>query len=162
VPNVDLQAAVQFDYATRDTIAAVQVAVPLPIYNRNQGNIRRAQAELLAAEREVERIQLALYQRLAAVFEQYTNARHQVEKYGRDILPNAEQSLKLTVSGYQQGEYGYLAVLTAQRTFFQTSLTYLDALRDLRASTTTIEGNLLSESLQAGEASERGLPPRER
>ena len=39
IPNVDLQAGVQFDNATRDTIAGVQVGIPLPIYNRNQGNI---------------------------------------------------------------------------------------------------------------------------
>jgi len=160
VPNVDLQAAVQYDNATRDTFATIQVGVPIPVYNRNQGNIRKAQAELLAAQREVQRVQLALHQRLAAVFEQYTNARYQVEKYTRDILPNAEASLKLTNSGYKQGEYSYLAVLTAQRTFFQTNLTYLDGLRELRASATAIEGNLLSDSLQAGEASDRDLSRR--
>jgi outer membrane protein, heavy metal efflux system len=151
IPNVDLQAAVQYDNSTQDTFASVQVGIPVPLYNRNQGNIRRAQAELIAAQSEVQRVQLALRQRLAVAFEQYTNARYQVEKYSRDILPNAEASLKLTNGGYRQGEYGYLSVLTAQRTFFQTNLTYLDALRELRASATTIEGNLLSGSLQAGE-----------
>lgn len=58
--------------------------------------------------------------------------------------------------GYQQGEYSYLSMLTAQRTFFHTSLRYLDALRELRNATTAIEGNLLSDSLQAGETSDRG------
>jgi outer membrane protein TolC len=106
---------------------------------------------LLAAEREVQKVRLALHQRLAAVFEQYTNARFQVEKYRNDILPNAEASLKLTSVGFKQGEYGYLALLTVQRTYFQTSLTYLDALRDLHAAATAIEGNLLSDSLQTRE-----------
>jgi cobalt-zinc-cadmium efflux system outer membrane protein len=149
VPNVDLQAAVQYDNATEDTFATLQVGVPVPFYNRNQGNIRRAQAELLAAQNDVQRVQLALQQRLAVVFEQYTNARFQVEKYHRDILPNAEESLKLVSSGYRQGEFSYLMLLTAQRTYFQTNVTYLEALRDLRASATAIEGNLLSDSLQA-------------
>jgi cobalt-zinc-cadmium efflux system outer membrane protein len=81
VPNVDLQAGVQYDNATRDTFASVQVGVPIPIYNRNQGNIRKAQAELIAAQHEVTRVRLALEQRLAAVFEQYATAHHQVEKY---------------------------------------------------------------------------------
>jgi cobalt-zinc-cadmium efflux system outer membrane protein len=159
VPNVDLQAAVQYDNATRDTFASFQVGVPVPFYNRNQGNIHKAAAELLTAEREVQRVQLALKQRLAVVFEQYTNARFQVEKYQRDILPNAEASLKLTSSGYKQGEFSYLAVLTAQRTFFQTNLMLLDALRDLRAAAASIEGNLLSDSLRAEDAGERGGPP---
>ena len=133
-PNVELQAGAQYDNATRDTIAGVQVGVPLPIFNRNQGNISKAQAELTVAQREVARVQLALQQRLALVFEQYATALRQVEKYQADILPNAQESLKLVSSGYRQGEFSYLVLLTAQRTYFQTNLAYLDALRDLRAS----------------------------
>jgi len=156
VPNVDLQVGVQFDNATGDTFAGVQVGVPIPIYNRNQGNIRKAEAELAAAQHEVRRVQLALEQRLAAVFEQYATAFQQVEKYNRDIVPNAEESLKLVSSGYRQGEFGYLMLLTAQRTYFQTHLAYLEGLRDLRGAAATLEGNLLSDSLQTSEAPERG------
>ena len=60
VPNVDMQAGVQYDNATRDTIAGVQAGVPLPLFNRNQGNIRRAEAELAAAQGEVRRVELGL------------------------------------------------------------------------------------------------------
>ena len=35
--------------------------------------------------------------------------------------------------------------------YFQTNLAYLDALRDLRAATTSLEGNLLSDGLQSSE-----------
>jgi cobalt-zinc-cadmium efflux system outer membrane protein len=156
VPNLGVQTSVQYDNATRDTFASIQVGAPIPIFNRNQGNIRRAQAELLAAQHDVKRTELELQQRLAAAFEQYTNARYQAEKYSKDILPNAQASLKLTTAGYQQGEFSYLSLLTAQRTFFQTNLTYLDALRELRAATATIEGNLLGDSLRPVEAVEQG------
>lgn len=118
IPNIDMQMAVQYDNATKDTFATVQAGVPVPIFNRNQGNIRRAQAELMAAQNEVQRVQLDLQQRLAAVFEQYATARYQVEKYSRDILPSAKTSLDLADKGYRQGEYNYLFLLTAQRTYF--------------------------------------------
>jgi outer membrane protein, heavy metal efflux system len=150
-----LQAGVQYDNATRDAIAGVQVGIPLPIFNRNQGNICKAQAELTAAERDVERVQLALQQRLALVFEQYATALRQVEKYHDDILPNAQESLKLVSTGYRQGEFSYLVLLTAQRTYFQTNLAYLDALRDLRTACVAIEGYLLGDNLQAVETPER-------
>jgi outer membrane protein, heavy metal efflux system len=155
VPNLDLQMAVQYDNATRDTWATVQAGVPVPVFNRNQGNIRRAQAELMAAQNEVERVRLDLQQRLAAVFEQYATARYQVERYSQDILPSAKKSLDLANTGYQHGEYNYLFLLTAQRTYFQTNLIYLDALRELRTAATAIEGNLLSGSLQSGDAGDR-------
>ncbi|HBO45379.1 MAG TPA: hypothetical protein DD670_15900 [Planctomycetaceae bacterium] len=165
IPNVDLQAGVQYDNATRDTYATVQIGVPIPIHNRNQGNILKAQAELAAAQNEVRRVRLELQQRLATVFERYATASQQVEKYTNDILPNAQESLNLVSSGYQQGEFGYLMLLTAQRTYFQTNLAHLEALRDLRAAAAMIEGNLLADSLQSGEpqnignTSLQGSPP---
>ncbi|MCE5302794.1 MAG: TolC family protein [Planctomycetaceae bacterium] len=148
MPNVDLQTGVLYDNATRDTIAEVQVGSPWPLFNRNQGNIRKAEAELVVARGEVRRVELELRQRLAAAFELYQNAQNQVDKYSQDILPNAQTSLDLVATGYRHGEFGYVALLTAQRTFFQVNLAYLDAIRDLRSSTVAIEGNLLSGSLQ--------------
>jgi outer membrane protein, heavy metal efflux system len=147
-PNVDLQAGVQYDNATRDAIAGVQVGMPLPVFNRNQGNIRRAEAELVAARGETRRVALQLQQQLAAAFEQYQNARYQVEKYAEEILPNAQTSLNLVTAGYRQGEFNYVTLLTAQRTFFQVNLAYVEAVRDLRWASVAIEGNLLEGSLQ--------------
>lgn len=160
IPNVALQAGAQYDNATRDAIAGVQVGVPLPLFNRNQGNIIRAQSDLTAAQHEVARVKLALQQRLAAVFEQYATSRQQVEKYAQDIVPNAQDSLNLVSSGYRQGEFSYLMLLTAQRTYFQTNLAHLEAIRELRSATAAIEGNLLMDSLQGAESAERGAQER--
>ncbi|MEN6407752.1 MAG: TolC family protein [Thermoguttaceae bacterium] len=148
MPNVDVQTGVLYDNATRDTIAEVQVGSPWPVFNRNQGNIRKAESELVVARGEVRRVELELRQRLAAAFEQYQNAQSQVDKYAQDILPNAQTSLDLIAAGYRHGEFGYVAMLTAQRTFFQVNLAYVDAIRDLRFSTVAIEGNLLSDNLR--------------
>jgi len=161
IPNVDVQTSLQYDNASGYTFASVQLGAPIPVFNRNQGNIRRAEAELIAAQHEVKRTELDLQQRLAVVFEQYTNARYQAEKYSKDILPNAKASLKLTADGYQQGEFGYLSLLTIQRTYFQTNLAYLEALRELRVAAATIEGSLLSDSLREATGEQGGPPSRE-
>ena len=148
MPNVDVQAGVMYDNATRDPIAEVQVGVPWPVFNRNQGNIRKAQAEVSAARSEVRRVELELQQRLAVAFEQYQNARCQAEKYASEMLPNAQASLDLVTAGYRHGEFNYITLLTSQRTFFQVNLAYVDAIRELRGAAVAIEGNLLGESLQ--------------
>ena len=85
-----------------------------------------------------------------SVYQRDANARHQVERYQQNILPDAQASLDLVNEAYRQGEYGYLILLTAQRTDFQTNLAYLDALRQLRESTVEIDGFLLRGSLQPG------------
>jgi outer membrane protein, heavy metal efflux system len=148
VPNVELELGAQYDNATGYTFADVQASIPVPVFNRNQGNIRRAEAEVALARGEVRRTALELQQRLATTFEQYENARCQVNKYALDILPNAQESLNLVAAGYRQGEFNYVTLLTAQRTFFQANLAYIEALRDLRTAIVAIEGNLLSDSLQ--------------
>jgi cobalt-zinc-cadmium efflux system outer membrane protein len=151
IPNVDFQAGVQHDNATGDEIANVQVGLPLPIWNRNQGGIRRAEAELATARNEIQRVELNLQHRLASAYRRYANARQQAAIYREQILPDAQTSLDLVTTGYRQGEFGYLTLLTSQRTYFQTNLAYLEALRELRESAVAIDGLLLTDSLTASE-----------
>jgi cobalt-zinc-cadmium efflux system outer membrane protein len=154
IGNLDLEFSAAHDNSTGDNIAGVQVGIPLPLFDRNQGNICRASAELRAAQFEVERITLDLQQRLAIAMERYANARHEVDLYRTKILPNARTSLGLVRSGYTQGELGYLALLTAQRTYFQANLTYLEGLRQLRASQAEIDSLLLRGGLDGRPTSE--------
>ena len=114
----------------------------------------RAQADLISARNEVRRVELDLQDRLAAAFEQYANARRQVETYTSTIVPHAEKSLELTTAGYRLGEFGYLTLLTAQRTYFDVSLNYLANLRELWARCVELEGMLLRGGLQQVDAPE--------
>lgn len=150
-PNIGVAAAAKYDTGSYNTVADLALVVPLPLFDRNQGNILAAQSELIAAENEVDRVGLDLRNRLAVAFEQYANARRQVETYLAGILPDARQSLDLINAGYRAGEFDYLAVLTAQRTYFSVNLDYLQSLQQLRASAVEIEGMLLRDSLTAGQ-----------
>jgi cobalt-zinc-cadmium efflux system outer membrane protein len=140
----------QKDFSTGDTVANVQIEIPVPIWNRNQGNIYHARAEVTAAEAEVTRVELSLRSRLAAAFERYMNARHHVDRYGQRILPDSKEALTLTSRAYQNGQVGFLNVLAAQRTYFQASISHLDAVAELRDTAALLDGLLLSDSLQAG------------
>ncbi len=146
-PDLDLAASVRYSDETDSTLARIGVGGPLQIYDRNQGNICKAQAELIEAHREVERVRLALQDRLAAVFKEYASARQQTEQYQAVIVPDAKASLQLVQSGYQQGEFGFLELLTAQRTFTRVSLANLQSLRQLVQSQTQVEGLLVTGAL---------------
>jgi cobalt-zinc-cadmium efflux system outer membrane protein len=148
IPNIDAQLAVQRDNSSQDNIASVQIGLPLPVFDRNQGGIQKAQAELSEAHSNVVRVEQDLKRRLAVTFENYDNARRRVAEYKERILPDAKESLDLVTAGYRNGDFGYLTLLTAQRTYVQTHLSHLEALRQLRQATTSIETMLLSESLE--------------
>jgi cobalt-zinc-cadmium efflux system outer membrane protein len=126
---------------------AFQVALPVPVFNRNQGGVQRAMAELVGAQRAVRQAELSLQDRLADSFETFANARMQVQKYRHDILPAAHQALELTRAAYAKGNVEYDDLLTSQRTNANANLEYLKALKELRTSEMEIEGLLLSGSL---------------
>ena len=129
-------------------MVGVQAGLDLPLWNRNQGGIGQACAELRAAEQHVQHVELQLRQRLATVFADYQAARVQVERYQSQILPQAGETQRLVAQGYRQGELSFLEYLTAQLTFFQSSVNYLDSLRDYWTNYHRVNGLLLDANLE--------------
>jgi len=149
ISNLSFQGIVQDDRSVDATNGAIQLTMPIPIWNRNQGGITQAGHEALAAERALEKLELDLQQRLATVFQRYQTARAQVDRYSQAIVPNSRENLDLVRRAYTAGEYDFLQMLVAQRTFAQTEMAYVDALQDMHIAALEIEGLLLSNSLQA-------------
>lgn len=149
VKDVTTQFTVQHDTATNYVVTGVSISVPVPIWNRNQGGIGKAEGELLAARRSIPLLELRIAQQLAATFQQFQTARARVEMYESSILPKAKRTMALVSEGYQAGETGFLESLTAQRTYFQATLQHLIALGELNRSVHLIDGLMLSGSLDA-------------
>lgn len=149
IPNLEVQAGVQYDYSANEPMGMLQIGIPLPIFNANQGNIAAAECELVAAHRDVERVQLNLENRLATVLERYRNAQAQIERFRNVILPDVKESLDLVTIGYREQQLDYLRFLTAQRTNYQTNIDYLAALQEWWSARLEIEGALLVDGLSA-------------
>lgn len=127
--------------------ANVQIGITLPVFNRNQGAIAAAAAEVTIAERDVKRIQLALQFRLAEAFRDYNNASETVQRYRDAIIPRAEKAYELYLASFRQMAASYPQVLISQRTLFQLRSQYLNALVELRRSSIQIQGFLLNGAL---------------
>jgi len=130
-----------------------EIRIPLPIFDRNQGNIAAALADLDWARREVQRLELSLRQRLATTFAEYLTARQTVEAYGTGILPNARRAYEMYLQRYRQMAAAYPQVLIAQRTLFQAQVAYIAALTTLWRAAVEIRGLLLVDGLAAPTAS---------
>ena len=127
----------------------VQIGFTLPIFNRNQGAIAAAHAEITIAERDLNRLELALRVRLAQAFRDYNNAFDAVKRYREVILPRAQKAYNLYLNSFRQMAASYPQVLISQRTMFQVREQYLDSLVSLRQKTIEIEGFLLTGALDA-------------
>ena len=147
IPNVDLLVSLRHHNVTGSDVANVQLGIPIPVFNKNQGNIRSAKAEWVVARNEVKRIELELQDQLAVAYRRYANARQQMDRYSQRMVPRAKRSLQLVTDGYEKGQVEYLTLLTAQQTYLQVNLSYLASLREFRAAESIIEGQLLTGSL---------------
>jgi cobalt-zinc-cadmium efflux system outer membrane protein len=143
VPNVTAMAGVQHDNVTDDTLANVELSMPLPVFNRNQGAIAQASGELAAARAALEQAELALEQRLAVALRDYATAREQATTYAERVLPVAKETLDMINAGYQEGELDYLAVLSIQQTYAEKNLAYLTDLELAWKRWAEIEGLLV-------------------
>jgi cobalt-zinc-cadmium efflux system outer membrane protein len=143
VPNVNVQAGAAYDDATQDTIANVQVSLPLPVFDRNQGAIAEACGQLAAARAALEESELALGQRLAAALRDYSVARQRVARYSESILPAARETLDMINAGYEQGQLEFIQVLAAQQTYSTANLTYLQDLETAWKKWAQIDGLLV-------------------
>lgn len=127
--------------------ASVEIGVTLPLFNRNQGGIAAAEAELVVAERDLQRVELALRMRLAQAFRDYNTAANAVERYKQIILPRAARAHELYLASFKQMSASYPQVLISQRTLFQVREDYLNALVALHQNAIRIEGFLLTGAL---------------
>jgi cobalt-zinc-cadmium efflux system outer membrane protein len=138
--------------------ALFEIGVPLPIFDRNQGNIATAEAQLRVAQQEVRRVELALRARLAEAFASYRNALRTVERYPREVLLRAQQGYELYLNRFRQMAAAYPQVLIARRTLGQVRAEYVRALVDAWQSAVLLQGYLLTDGLMAPEAVP-GEPP---
>jgi cobalt-zinc-cadmium efflux system outer membrane protein len=141
-PNLDVMANPFYSAPERDWRAEIQLAVVVPLWQRNQGDILAAQAELDRARHEARAVELRLRERLAASWQRYETARQQVEGYRKNILPKARASLELFELGYKGGDpkYDYTALLQAQQVLFQAQLDYVRVLEALGRAVAEIQG----------------------
>ncbi|MEW6207848.1 MAG: TolC family protein, partial [Acidobacteriota bacterium] len=127
----------------------IEAGIRIPLFNRNQGNIAAAQADLSIAERDVQRLELSLRARFSQVFAEYSSSLRAVERFQQRILPRAEKAYELYLTSFRQMAAAYPQVLIAQRTMFQVREEYIVALARLHQNAIRLQGFLLTGGLSA-------------
>jgi cobalt-zinc-cadmium efflux system outer membrane protein len=147
VSNVTAQLGVGHDLGTDQEFVNVQWSLPVPVHNKNQGNIRAAYAEYCAATQNVDRICLSIRRDLARVMREYQVAEATVRQYEKAILPKAQEALDLIQEAREAGEFDFLRVLIARRAYFDANLKYVVASGQLAQANAKLDGLLLTGGL---------------
>ncbi len=139
-----------------------EVGVRLKLFDRNQGNIEAAQADLERSEAEVKRINLVLRERSASFVENYRTAKIVVDRYRTEILPRAQRAYELIYKRYGLLQASYPQVLLSEKMLFNAETDYIQNLGTLWANSIALQGFLLTDGLEApARPSEVDRPVRE-
>lgn len=119
--------------------ALLGLSVPIPIFDRNQGNLQEAVSREYKAQDELTLLQNQLQTQLAMHYEQLIATKSTAKSYATEILPGAQSAFDAATKGFQAGKFNFLDVLDAQRTLFQAKTQYIQALLNAHLAVAEIE-----------------------
>ncbi|RZT36604.1 cobalt-zinc-cadmium efflux system outer membrane protein [Cupriavidus agavae] len=138
-PDLTLSLGAKRDNEANRNMAVIGVAIPLPLFDRNQGNLYQAIRQADKAQDEHLANRIALSRTLLQASNQLSVSRDSARLLRETVLPAAEQALNAATTGFDAGKFSYLDVLDAQRTLFQARIRYLGVLAQTHQSATTID-----------------------
>ncbi|AUY36764.1 MULTISPECIES: TolC family protein [Pseudomonas] len=145
IPNLTVSLGSQYSREERERVNVVGLSMPLPLFDRNQGNVLAAARRADQARDLRNAVELRLRGETRSALEQWGTAMGEVQAYDRTILPAAQQAVDTATRGFEMGKFAFLDVLDAQRTLIEARGLYLDALAqatDARAQVERIYGEL--------------------
>jgi cobalt-zinc-cadmium efflux system outer membrane protein len=147
--DVTVAAGVQRYEESDDAAFVLGLVVPIPIFDRNQGGIREATANLAKARQGSEAARVETLAALSAAVNALASAHDEVYVLQSEVLPQAEQAFEAVQQGYREGKFDYLHVVDTQRTLFETRAQYIDAVAAYHRARSDVE-RLTGQPLHPG------------
>lgn len=139
IPNLTVNAGIVHHAQLGGTTAVAGLMIPLPLFDRNQGNLKEANERVNKAEDERLALELRLKTELTQSYESLTAAWNEINILRSEILPGAKSAFNVMRRGYELGKFGLLELLDAQRVLFQNQLLYVRALANYQRLINDIE-----------------------
>ena len=130
IPDPRVNAGVRNFRDTGDQAFVLGVALPIPLFNSNRGNIEKARGEANKKQWENRALQLAINTDLIRAEQQMEQAYRRAEILTTQALPSASRAFSLARTGYGLGRFSYLEVLGAQRSLFEVKQQHIAALKE--------------------------------
>ncbi|SES86196.1 MULTISPECIES: TolC family protein [unclassified Pseudomonas] len=127
IPDLDVSIGSQYDASVRERVNLVGVSMPIPLFNRNQGNVLAATRRADQARDLRNATELRLRTETRQALDLWQTANTEVRAFNQQILPAAQSAVDSATRGFEMGKFSYLDVLDAQRTLIAARTQYLTA-----------------------------------
>ena len=128
IPDLDISIGSQYDASVRERVNLVGVSMPIPLFNRNQGNVLAASRRADQARDLRNATELRLRTETRQALDLWATANSEVRAFNQVILPAAQSAVDSATRGFEMGKFNFLDVLDAQRTLIAARTQYLAAL----------------------------------
>jgi cobalt-zinc-cadmium efflux system outer membrane protein len=149
VPDFTVSLGVKRNLDLPGEQALVALKVPLPIFNRNQGNLQEALRRQEKAAEELQATQTALSSTALQALENVNARRRDADLLRQEVLPGARSTYEAATIGFENGKFSFLEVLDAQRTLIAAKSQYLIGLAHFHRAQAELEsliGDLTPEN----------------
>lgn len=124
---------------TGDVALVAGVSIPLGRFDRNQGNIARAQADRLRIELEAEAARLDRLRQLASLRAEADAARMRADGIMEDVYPAAARALEQVREGYNRGGFRFSDVQDAADAIVEIQAAWVESMTRYRDILSTID-----------------------
>ena len=107
---------------------ALNVGIPLPLFNRNQGGILQAEVSLQSAEADLDKSMNLVENEVDVAYRNLLQSRRLVEAYFGEVLEDARATFTIVERAYERGGATILDLLDAARTSRTIQQNYIEAL----------------------------------
>jgi outer membrane protein TolC len=125
----------------------LSLSLPLPLFDRNQANVGRAELDIRRASNDAERIEIVVRQEVADAARRVERAKTLLGVFEGGMLERADNALRVAEKSYKTGAISLLELLEAQRTYLETRAQYLRAQYDYRQSRVDLRSAIGSDNL---------------
>lgn len=139
VPDVTVSVGMQRSNETQRNVLLFGVSVPLPVFDRNQGNLLEALKLEDKARDELQGAIVRLHSEVAQARERLSTIAAEVQSLQQEVLPGAKSAYDAATIGFENGKFNFLEVLDAQRTYFTAKSQYLKALGEAHRAAAEVD-----------------------
>jgi len=137
VPDFDVVAGYKRNSGANTLYSGFQI--PLPFWNRNQGEVQRASANVQVAQAQLDQMKLSVEAEVNAANEAYTREQQIVEKSLPEMRDHARKNLAIMSDAYRSGGVDFLRYMDAERTEIEVESNALRTLSEFHQSALRLE-----------------------
>lgn len=126
VPDVSVSAGYARENATGSNTFLMGFSLPLPLFDRNKGNVTETRINTYRSLFEKQVLELKIYQEFLEKYTQFKNTFEEVHTYSRSILPLAGATYKEAQLFYTTGRISSMELLNYQRELLENEKYYID------------------------------------